>query len=116
MPKNLVLLAGFLSLAMGGCAMAQGAAPATVATTAKGPAFVDAKGMSLYTFDKDSAGKSVCNGPCQGNWPAMMATASATASGGWSVITRDDGSKQWAYKDKPLYTFAKDTHAGRQQG
>ena len=42
----------------------------------------------------------------------MMASATATATGEWTVVTRDDGSKQWAYKAKPLYTYAKDSKAG----
>ncbi|MCE4226810.1 hypothetical protein HCU64_24015 [Methylobacterium sp. C25] len=86
--------------------------PAATAKTAKGLALVDAKGMTLYTFDKDSAGKSACNGPCATNWPPLAAPAGATPSGSWSVVTRDDGSKQWAYKDKPLYTWTKDTKPG----
>jgi predicted lipoprotein with Yx(FWY)xxD motif len=28
------------------------------------------------------------------------------------VHVRDDGAKQWAYKGKPLYTWAKDTKPG----
>ena len=47
--------------ALGG---AYAAGPPNVAQTAKGPALADAKGMTLYTFDKDSAGKSACNGKC----------------------------------------------------
>jgi predicted lipoprotein with Yx(FWY)xxD motif len=45
-----------------------------------------------------------------------MAAADATGSGEWTVITRDDGSKQWAYKSKPLYTWAKDTKPGDTTG
>jgi predicted lipoprotein with Yx(FWY)xxD motif len=86
--------------------------PATVAQTAKGATLVDAAGMTLYTFDKDSAGKSACNGPCAGNWPPLMAEAGAEAMGEWSVITREDGSAQWAYKGKPLYTWVKDAKPG----
>ena len=78
--------------------------------------WVDAKGMTLYTFDKDSGGKSACNGPCATNWPPLMAGPDARASGDWSVITRDDGSKQWAYKGKPLYAWAKDTKPGDKTG
>ncbi|MGB6755199.1 MAG: hypothetical protein WBE71_22250, partial [Xanthobacteraceae bacterium] len=37
-------------------------APAKTADTSKGKALVDAKGMTLYAFDKDVAGKSNCNG------------------------------------------------------
>ena len=73
-------------------------------------------GMTLYTFDKDAAGKSACNGPCAGNWPPLMATADAKASGDWSIVTRDDGGKQWAYKGKPLYTWSKDTKPGDMTG
>lgn len=97
-------------------ALAQAAAPAKVADSSKGKIYVDAKGMSLYTFDKDSTGKSACNGPCAENWPPLMASADAKASGDWTVITRDDGKKMWAYKGKPLYTFKKDTKAGDVNG
>jgi predicted lipoprotein with Yx(FWY)xxD motif len=87
-------------------------APATAATTAKGKALVDAKGMTLYTFDRDVAGKSNCNGPCVTNWPPLAAATDAKASGDWTIVTRDDGGKQWAYKAKALYTFSKDTKPG----
>ncbi|WP_201861642.1 COG4315 family predicted lipoprotein [Microvirga soli] len=97
-------------------ALAQTAAPAKVADTSKGKALVDAKGMTLYTFDRDAAGKSACNGQCAQNWPPLMAAASASASGDWSVVTRDDGSKQWAYKGKPLYLWVKDTKPGEVTG
>jgi predicted lipoprotein with Yx(FWY)xxD motif len=36
--------------------------------------------------------------------------------GDWAVITRDDGSKQWAYKGKPLYAWAKDAKPGDRTG
>jgi hypothetical protein len=36
------------------------------------------------------------------------ADAGAADDGDWTVITRDDGSKQWAYKGKPLYTYRVD--------
>ncbi len=97
-------------------AVAQAAAPAQVADTSKGKALVDAKGMTLYIFDRDAAGKSNCNGQCAQNWPPLMAAANATAPGDWSVITRDDGSKQWAYKGKPLYLWVKDTKPGEVTG
>ena len=67
-------------------------------------------GMTLYTFDKDTAGsgKSVCNGPCATNWPPLMATDADKASGDYAIITRDDGTKQWALNGKPLYYWVKD--------
>ena len=93
-------------------ALAQTAEPAKVADTAKGKVLVDAKGMTLYTRDTDPPGKSGCNAQCAINWPPLMASAEAKAAGSWTVITRDDGGKQWAYKGKPLYEFAKDTKPG----
>ncbi len=108
------ILAGALIAAS--AALAQTAAPAKVADTSKGKVLVDAKGMTLYTFDRDGAGKSACNGQCAQNWPPLMAAANASASGDWTVVTRDDGSKQWAYKGKPLYTWVKDTKPGEVTG
>jgi len=97
-----------------GCASTMSAAPAK---TADG-VLVGANGMTLYTFDKDAAGsgKSVCNGPCAQNWPPLAATAGAAASGDWVVIGRDDGSRQWAYKGKPVYFWAKDQKPGDRTG
>ena len=77
---------------------------------------VGAKDMTLYTFDKDAGGKSACNGPCAGNWPPLMAAAGDMASGDFSLITRDDGSKQWAQKGKPLYYWVKDAKPGDKTG
>ena len=73
-------------------------------------------GMTLYTFDKDAGGKSACNGPCAANWPPLMAGGDAKASGDWSIVARDDGSKQWAYKGKPVYLWAKDAKPGDKTG
>lgn len=102
---------GLAVLLIAGCAMMR---PAP-ARTADG-VFVDAKGMTLYTFDKDTSGKSVCNGPCATNWPPLMADADAKSAGDWTVVTRDDGRKQWAYKGKPVYTWIKDQKPGDRTG
>jgi predicted lipoprotein with Yx(FWY)xxD motif len=81
-------------------------------------AMIDPTGKTLYTFAKDvtGTGKSECNGPCANLWPPFPAAAGALPTGSWTIITRDDGAKQWAYKGKPLYTFAKDTKAGDRSG
>ena len=81
-------------------------------------ALVAANGMTLYTFDKDAAnsGKSLCNGPCAALWPPLMATASDQPSGAYTVITRDDSARQWAFKGKPLYFYQPDQKAGERAG
>jgi predicted lipoprotein with Yx(FWY)xxD motif len=102
-----VLIVG---LAFAGTALAQAPAKKT------GGMMTNNAGMTLYAFDKDAGGKSACNGPCAGNWPPLMAGSDAKASGDWSIITRDDGSKQWAYKGKPLYQWSKDKKPGDMTG
>ncbi|QNA89964.1 hypothetical protein G4G28_18310 [Massilia sp. Dwa41.01b] len=78
---------------------------------------VDAAGMTVYTFDKDTAGsgKSACNDGCVKMWPPVPA-GSTPAAAPYSVVTREDGSKQLAYKGKPLYLFANDTKPGERKG
>ena len=76
----------------------------------------DLNGMTLYIFVRDEAGKSNCNGRCAENWPPLMADANAKAAENFSIITRDDASTQWAYKDKPLYLWARDEKTGDTTG
>ena len=77
----------------------------------------DAAGMTVYTFDKDTAGsgKSACNDSCAKMWPPVPVTGGSVASP-YSTVTRDDGSKQLAYKGKPLYLYAKDAKPGERKG
>jgi predicted lipoprotein with Yx(FWY)xxD motif len=87
-------------------------APTKTGDSTKGKVLTDDKGLTLYVFDKDSGGKSACSGPCASNWPPLAAVASAMPMGDYSIITRDDGSKQWAYKGHPLYTWKDDKKPG----
>ncbi len=41
---------------------------------------------------------------CAQVWPPALADADAKPVGAWSVITRDDGRKQWAYRNQAVYT------------
>ncbi|MGH6976682.1 MAG: COG4315 family predicted lipoprotein [Stellaceae bacterium] len=97
-------------------AFAADMAPASTANTDKGPALIDGKQMTLYTFAKDTPAQSNCNGACASNWPPLMAPANAAATGDWTVVTRADGTKQWAYKGHPLYNWVKDTKPGDAMG
>lgn len=73
---------------------------------------------TLYVFDRDSAGsgKSMCNANCASSWPPLLAPANAQAIGHWSVIARDDGMRQWAYKGKPVYFWSQDGKPGDTKG
>lgn len=71
--------------------------------------FLSPEGKPLYTFTNDrTAGKSSCNGKCAEAWPPLVAAPTAINDGDWTVVTRDDGTKQWAYKGKPLYAYKGD--------
>lgn len=110
-----LLAATLISLALAACAGTYGGSMPARMDSGK---LVGNNGMTLYTFDKDAAGsgKSVCNGPCAGNWPPLFAMDGDTASGDWSIVTRDDGKRQWAYRGKPLYFWVKDQKPGDTSG
>jgi hypothetical protein len=67
-------------------------------------------------FDKDASGKSNCNGGCAAAWPPFAVTNAALADGDFSIVKRDDGTSQWAFKGMPLYFFAGDAKAGDTNG
>ena len=115
--KRLTLMVfSFVAVAMMAACASMDDGPAKVGDTAMGKVLTDGKGMTLYTFDRDAAGKSNCNGPCAQAWPPLAASSDAKTAGDWSVVTRDDGSKMWAYKSKPVYTWQRDTKAGDTTG
>lgn len=86
----------------------------TKTDSVKGSYMADFAGMTLYTYDKDTTGVSNCSGGCLAAWPAYSsgATAQGTFPANISVITRSDGSMQFAWKGMPLYYYAKDKVAG----
>lgn len=98
--------------------LAGAAAAAGAPVSAADGMLVGSNGMTLYTFDKDAAdsGKSMCNGPCAANWPPLAAAGGDSASGDYSIVTRDDGARQWAFKGKPLYFWSKDQKPGDKTG
>lgn len=104
----LLLAAAALSLQ----APARAAEPATV----KDGRLVDARGMTLYSSDKDPMGRSACNDGCARNWPPLAASADADEGDDWTLVQRDDGSWQWAYYGRPLYTFVQDRQPGDMRG
>jgi predicted lipoprotein with Yx(FWY)xxD motif len=125
------LLALGLALATIGGAAAL-IAPANGATTAKGAAvalkktslgtiLVDARGRTLYLFEKDRSGMSACTSACAQYWPALTSRATPRAGSGvhqsmLRVIRQQNGVRQVTYAGHPLYTFAGDKSAGQTSG
>ena len=65
--------------------------------------------LSLYVFDRDTTGNSVCNLGCDGAWPPLTVAKDDKAVGDWSVVERYDGTHQWAYKGRPVYLHYHDS-------
>jgi predicted lipoprotein with Yx(FWY)xxD motif len=76
----------------------------------------DASGMTLYTYDPDTPGRSVCSGPCAKIWPPVIAAADARPHGAVDLAVRDDGSHQWALHGHPLYGYVADVTPGQASG
>ena len=84
--------------------------------TGKAGLLTDAAGRVLYVFDKDSEGKSVCDDPCAALWPPFVAAADAKPVGDYGLVSRSDGSRQWAVRGRPLYFYAGDSGPGQATG
>jgi predicted lipoprotein with Yx(FWY)xxD motif len=130
----LLLLAGQIFFA--GCAQPQ-APPVTptpvtptpvpdtikvVANPLYGQILVDANGMTLYYFVRDTPGygTSVCTGTCLGIWPAFDAPGVRVSSplkpADFGEFTRADGGKQTTYRGWPLYSYSGDKAPGDTTG
>ncbi len=84
---------------------------------------IDREGFTLYTFENDrndsggdGPGDSDCNGGCAETWPPLFADPGSTAGGAFTIIARDDGTRQWALDGLPLYFYAPDLEAGDTNG
>lgn len=86
----------------------------TKTNATKGSYLTDFNGATLYVFDKDTNGVSNCYNSCALTWPVYTsgATAQSMFPANITVITRTDGSKQFAWKGMPLYYFSKDQKPG----
>lgn len=118
MKRVLILAAALVAAASADAASYRSPANVTVQKAGEKVVLANAEGLTLYTFAKDSVrGKSACNGHCAVAWPPLEAASDAKASGQWTILTREDGARQWAYKGKPLYTFRQwDVNPGDARG
>lgn len=92
-----------------------------IGDTSIGKVLTDVDGKTLYTYKNDAPGKSNVAGGLAQAWPPLTTTASAPptvagATGAFTLLTRDDGQKQVAYKGMPLYRFVNDKAPGDTTG
>jgi predicted lipoprotein with Yx(FWY)xxD motif len=85
-------------------------------STEAGSILTTPEGRTVYTFDKDAPGASSCYGDCAEEWPPVTAAADAQPFGEMTVVTRTDGTHQWAYEGKPLYLYHDDDAPGDMEG
>ena len=77
----------------------------------------DAKGMTLYIWDKDAVGVSNCYEQCAVNWPPLLVPADTAVTGDFTLVDRTDSDLAIvAYKGWPLYLWIKDTKPGDTTG
>ena len=101
-----------------GTSTAAAAVDLKTASSSAGNIAVDAKGMSVYFFNKDTkdSGTSACTGACLSTWPPVLTTAATPAADGVTgtlgTITTPTGAKQLTLNGLPLYYFANDKKPG----
>ena len=86
-----------------------------------GEVLVDSRGRSLYSFRKDSGGRSSCVAACAAAWPHVRAQSSSLAGPGLSAAkltttARFDGGPQVLYNGHPLYRFTGNAKPGDTNG
>jgi len=111
--KQILLLTTLLALSA--CTTLGNLTNTAPTQTASG-ALTNINGMTLYTFAIDPNNKSACNDDCAKAWPPLIVFEGDRKGGDYTIVTRDDGRKQWAYKGKPLYLSIKDRKPGDQNG
>ena len=123
--RLLCLWASALSLALMGTAHAAQVSldnlpyPGVVALSQRSPGkwFYQSfpKFLPLYIFAGEPEGKSTCDEICSAVWPIIQADMKDKPMGLWTIVKREDGRFQWAFKNKPVYTYFEDA-PGSPQG
>lgn len=114
----------FLLLAASGISLAQDAAAPTISVSqneALGDFLVDAEGMTLYLFTKDTENVSTCYDDCATAWPPLLTDGEVTVGEGLDAsllgtTERTDGATQVTYGGWPLYYWVKDEAPGDTTG
>lgn len=88
--------------------------------TALGKVLVDARGRTLYLFEKDKGAASSCYGACASVWPPLTSVKGVAAGGlpaaKLGATKRTDGKTEVTYAGHPLYTYAGDSASGQISG
>lgn len=71
-------------------------------------------GATLYRFvgDLSQDGQACSDASCEPQWDPLYAPSLAIPTGDFSIVRRADGSRQWAFKSQPLFTYRGDKLPG----
>ncbi|PKN89475.1 MAG: hypothetical protein CVU51_00105 [Deltaproteobacteria bacterium HGW-Deltaproteobacteria-1] len=115
----LLVIVGMMALGIG-VAMGMHHAVKIQEKNGIGKYLTDTEGNTLYTFKKDSPGKSACTGPCLEKWPIYyretVAAPKGTKASDFGTITREDGKTQTTFRGYPLYYWINDKKPGETTG
>jgi predicted lipoprotein with Yx(FWY)xxD motif len=116
------LVIALASVSAATAATRSGARATSVGTarTGLGRIAVDARGRTLYLFEKDR-GHSACSGLCTTYWPPLLTRGKPVAMAGvkqslLGTIRRSDGRRQVTLAGHPLYRFSGDSRRGQTNG
>ena len=90
------------------CSIALTLPTETVPAQVHAGVLVDPSGYMLYTYEQDPPGQSRCSGFCAEEFPPLRAFPEAREACGFTILSRDDGTRQWAYRGRPLYRYRRD--------
>lgn len=125
---GIVFASALLLMAAAQAATSSGSGPRTktrtvvaLKKTGLGRVLVDGRGRTLYLFEKDRNGVSMCNGDCLKFWPRVTSRGVPRAGTGvhqslLKLARSRSGARQIVYAGHPLYTFVGDTRAGQTSG
>jgi len=84
--------------------------PLEISILRKGDRYVFCVGESqaIYSTKRDPPNRSNCYRECSELWPPLIAKVGEGRIGSWNVVARSDNLTQWAYKSRPVYTYARD--------
>jgi predicted lipoprotein with Yx(FWY)xxD motif len=122
MKTTLILILGLALFASATASARTGSgAKVMTRTVSLGKVLVDAKGHTLYLFEKDKRNHSACAGACAGFWPPLLTSSKPIAGAGvkaslLGTTRRSDGKMQVTYAGHPLYRFALDSRVGQTKG
>lgn len=88
----------------------------TVKSTTVGRMLTTDSNYAVYAYRGDSATDSECGDGCLAKWRPVLAPQLAGAFGQWSIFERAPGVRQWVFRGKPLYTYARDPEPWSQLG